>query len=72
MYLCEGDKINLAILNLSVTINLLEKRRERTSAELSGEELSSRLLSERTTVTEKFGLQVLLPTRVFSNVLKTI
>ena len=47
MYGCERDRTNLAILNLSATIDLSEKRQKRSFAEFSGEELRSRLLSER-------------------------
>ena len=44
---CERDKTNLAILNFSVTIDLLEKRRKRSCEEFLEDELRYRLISER-------------------------
>ena len=70
MYRCEIDRTNFAILNFSATVDLLEKRRERSSAELLDGELRSRLLSERSNVTEKFRLQVLLSTVLFHMLLR--
>ena len=72
MYGCERDKTNFAILNFSAMVDLLEKRRERSSAELLEGELNSRLSSERSNVTEKFGLQVLLSTVLFHMLLSQI
>ena len=66
----ERDRTNFAILNFSATVDLLEKRRERISAELLEVELRSRLPSERSNVTEKFRLQVLLSTVLFHMLLK--
>ena len=65
MYGCERDRTNFAILNFFATVDLLEKRRERSSAELLEGELGSRLSSEISNVTEKFKLQVLLSTVLF-------
>ena len=52
--------VSLEILNLSATINLLEKKTRiyYSSAESSDGRLRSWLLSERSTVTEKSGLQI--------------
>ena len=72
VYGCERDKTNFAILNFSAMVDLLEKRRERSSAELLEGELNSRLSSERSNVTEKFGLQVLLSTVLFHMLLSQI
>ena len=52
---CERNITNLAILNFSATIHLLEN-----SAEFLKRDLCSRLLSGRLNVTEEFRLQVLL------------
>ena len=65
VYACERDRTNLAILDFSAMIDLLEKRREHSSAEFLEEELRSRLLSEWLNVTEKFRLQILLSTVLF-------
>ena len=70
VYGCERDRTIHAILNFSTTIDLLEKRRERSSAELLEGELRSQLLSERSNVTEKFRLQVLLSNVLFHLLLK--
>ena len=70
MYGCERDKTNFAILNFSATVDLLEKRRESSSAGLLEGELRSRLSSERSNVTEKFRLQVLLSTVLFHTLLR--
>ena len=51
-YGCKRDSTNLAIQNFYATIDLLEKRRERSSAELLDGELRSRFSSERPNVTE--------------------
>ena len=42
------------ILNFSAPVDLLEKRRERSFAELSEGEIRSHLSSERSNVTETF------------------
>ena len=65
MYGGERDRTNYAVLNSSATVDLLEKRRERNSAELLEGELRSRLSSERSNGTEKFRLQILLSTVLF-------
>ena len=65
VYECERDRTNFAILNFYATIDLLKKRRKRSSAEFLEEELRSWLLSETFNVTEKFRLQVLLLTVLF-------
>ena len=72
MYSCERNKTNCAILNFSATVDLLEKRRERSSAELLDGELRFRFSSERSNVTEEFGLQVLLSTVLFHMLLSQI
>ena len=54
MYGCERDRTNLAMLNISATIDHFKKRRKRISAEVLEKELRYRLLSERSNVTEKF------------------
>ena len=64
------DRTNLAILNFSATVDLLEKRPERSSAELIEGEPRSRLSFERSNVTEKFRLQVLLSTVLFHMLLR--
>ena len=68
MYECERDRANLAILNFSTTVDFLQKRRVRSFAELLEGELRSRLLFDRSNVTEKFRLQVLSST-VLSHIL---
>ena len=60
MYGCERDRNNLAILNFSATVELLIKKRERSSTQLLEEEQNSRISSKRSNVTEKFRLQVFL------------
>ena len=70
VYGCERDRTNFAILNFSAAFDLLEKRRERSSAELLEGELRSRLSSERSNVTDKFRLQVLLSTVLFHMLLR--
>ena len=49
-------------------IDLSQKRRERCPAELLDEVKCSEFSSERSIVTEKFGLQFLLGTKMFQNV----
>ena len=71
MYGCERDRTNFAILNFSATVDLLKKRRERSSAELLEGELRSRLSSERSNETEKFKLQILLSTVLFHKLINT-
>ena len=59
VYGSERDRTNLAIRNFYVKVDLLKKRRERSSSEFSEEELRFWLSSERSNLTEKFRLQVL-------------
>ena len=70
VYGCERDRSNLAILNFTATIDLLEKRRECSSAEFLEEKPRSRLLSKRLNVTEKFRWQIYLSIVLFHMLLR--
>ena len=61
----------LAVLNFFAAFDLLEKMQERSLAEYLNGGQRSRLLFKRSTVTEKYGLQVLLPSVQFHMLWRT-
>ena len=71
MYECERDITNLAILNFSATIDLLEKIRERSSAEfLEGDELCSQIFFRKIKHDKEIQIIGFVIDRIVSHALK--